>query len=377
MKKENVKAEELSLEPNDVLRKTVDFFNLLKDGGVPYEAVSKLVTNRVARRNLANYLSLNCPKIKGEKQQQILTHAEDAEELLSPVQVLNRTMEFFKLMEEQEGVSWADFLSPLEKNSREEQFIEIFFTKLPEGGKNGQIAPVPSSDYALARAILGDNFITPEEIAIASGLSYGREVLRHFLETIPPEEVCKELLEDNYILMAGPPSPMSILGVHSCESQLFGADFLDDWKKLSHDQSFMHRDKVHAEWLMIHNGIREYSTWRVLPEQLRGLEEWEYLPNAAEVTWAQYIHLKVHGRWLLSNVYARTSSVDNSQYDLSDVLSLGENIDLIIHEGIDMGYRPDYIRVGNSAKENFINVLPSWWGTRDEMLGMMPARKRA
>ena len=264
-----------TLNPSDVLDKTAKFFRVMEKAGVGWERYQLPINNKTARRNLAEYLNLGCPKIK-----------------------------------------------------------------------DGQALVIPANDYDLARTILGKDFITPEDIAVARGLTYSEEQLQYFAETLPSEEVLQWLRENGFVLVAGTPNPMSLLEVRNLNAQLFyskeGGWYAEQKQKFSRD------DKVVSEWLMLRKGIVPKSTSKTWDEQQKLLTEVEYVPNAPETTWGETTYKKVRNTWLFSNIYARTSSV------------------------VSVGYR---VYVGYSANGGVL-VNGYWDDDRYDFLGLASARKR-
>lgn len=200
--------------------------------------------------------------------------------------------------------------------------------------------------YSLVRTILGKDFISPEEITEHRNVSYSDEVLKHFVQTLPSEEVLQWLRDNGFVLMAGTPSPMSLLEVRNLNAQLFYTKS-DGWYVKS-KQRFSRNDKVTAEWLMLRKGIVPKSTSKTWDEQQKLLSEVEYVPNVSETTWGETTYKEVRNAWLFSNVYARTSSVDSD------------------------GNR---VGVGYSAVGG-VGVVYYWDDTRRDYLGLASARKR-
>ncbi|KKT32630.1 MAG: hypothetical protein UW19_C0018G0052 [Candidatus Moranbacteria bacterium GW2011_GWF2_44_10] len=200
--------------------------------------------------------------------------------------------------------------------------------------------------YNDVRTILGQDFITPEEIAIARKLTYGDDVLQYFTETLPSEEVLQWLRDNGFVLIAGPPSPMSLLEVRDLNAQLLytksGGWYAEAKQKFSRD------DKVVSEWLMLRKGVVPKSTSKTWDEQQKLLSEAECVPNAPETTWGETTYKKVRNTWLFSNIYARTSSV------------------------VSVGYR---VYVGYSANGGVL-VNGYWDDDRYDFLGLASARKR-
>lgn len=201
--------------------------------------------------------------------------------------------------------------------------------------------------YDDVRAILGKDFISPEEIAQTRKLVYSEDVLAHFAETLPSEEVLQWLRENGFVLVAGTPNPMSLLEVRNLNAQLFyskeGGWYAEQKQKFSRD------DKVTAEWLMLRKTIVPNSTSKTWSEQEKLLSEVEYVPNAPEATWGITTYKEVRNIWLFPDIYARTSSVDSDGVRVSVGYSVGGGVD------VSSGWadcRYDYLGVSSARKRN-------------------------
>ena len=227
---------------------------------------------------------------------------------LNPSDVLDKTAKFIRVMEKA-GVPWTNFQLPINNRTARRNLAEYMLMGCPKVKSDGQIVVAPANDYDLARTILGKDFISPEEIALARKLTYGDELLQHFAETLPSEEALQWLRENGFVLMAGTPGPMSLLEVRNLNAQLFytkeGGWYAEPKQKFSRE------DKVTAEWLMLRKGIVPNSTRKNWDEQQKLLTEVEYVPNAPEATWGITTFKEVRNVWLLPDIYARTSSVDS------------------------------------------------------------------
>ena len=131
-----------------------------------------------------------------------------------------------------------------------------------------------NSQIALARTILGADFIQPEEVSESRKLTYSSKLLKHFTETFPSEEILQWLCKNGFILIAGPFIPMSLLEVREINTQLFFAKS-GGWYE-EQKENFSRNDKVMAEWLMLRKGVIRNSvggkTWK---EQQKFLAEME------------------------------------------------------------------------------------------------------
>lgn len=265
---------------------------------------------------------------------------------LNPSDVLDKTAKFFRVMEKA-GVSWASYQLPIDNRTARRNLAEYLNLGCPKVKSDGQVVVTPANDYDLARTILGKDFITPEEIAIARKLTYGDDVLRHFAETLPSEEVLQWLRDNGFVLVAGTPNPMSLLEVRNLNAQLFytksGGWYAEP------KQKFSQNDKVTAEWLMLRKGIVPNSTSKTWDEQQKLLSEVEYVPNVAETTWGETTYKEVRNSWLFPNIYARTFSVGSGGNRVNFVYSAVGGVD--VYDYWD-DYRNDYLGLASARKRN-------------------------
>ena len=163
-------------------------------------------------------------------------------------------------------------------------------------------------DYGVARAILGDDFISPEEVAKARGLKYSPKQLRQLAESLPRESVLKELKRDGYALVPRPPKVLSLLEIRDLKTAIFytptGGWYSDPREK------FATADKTVFGWLAIKKTMVAGSTSKTWNEQNPLLPESDRVPNAAEFAWFLTTYLEVRKNRLFQGLYARTSSVD-------------------------------------------------------------------
>ncbi|MFA5358220.1 MAG: hypothetical protein WC310_00145 [Patescibacteria group bacterium] len=181
--------------------------------------------------------------------------------------------------------------------------------------------------YKLARAILGNDFITPEEVAKTRGITYTEEQLRQFSNTLPKVEVLQWLREHGYMLVPGPANPIALLDIRVMNATYFyskeGGWYANDSEKFSRD------DKAAVKWLAVRKDIVPDSTSKTWEEQTVLLSSDEYVPNAGEFAWAITTYYAVRGIYLFPGLYARTSSVgsDGGRVDLGDFGSSGLRVD--------------------------------------------------
>lgn len=182
--------------------------------------------------------------------------------------------------------------------------------------------------YDDVRAILGKDFITPEEIATARKLTYtyNEDQLQHFADTLPSEEELLWLRDNGFMLVAGPSIQMSLLEVRSINNKLFYAE-TEGWYA-NEREKFARDENVNCEWLMLRKTPVANSTSKTWNDQQKLISEVEFVPNAAEVCWALTTFKEVRGEYLLPNIYVRTSSVDADGYRVCVGGFVGDGLDV-------------------------------------------------
>ena len=201
-------------------------------------------------------------------------------------------------------------------------------------------------DWTLARSILGNDFIAPEDIAKARhGIVYTPEEIARLCKTLPNRKELQWLRDNGFMLVAGPPRSMSLLEIRDIKNEYLysktGGWYSNDKEKFSRD------DKTTTKWLKLRKGPVPNSTKKNWNEQQPLLSDVEYVPNAAEATWSVTSYKAVRGVYLLPNVYVRTSSLDSD------------------------GHR---VGVGYFDAEG-LHVNDDWDDRRDDHLGLASARK--
>lgn len=183
-------------------------------------------------------------------------------------------------------------------------------------------------NYDLASTILGEDLISPEEIMKVRKLTYGDDLLQQFIKTLPNKEVLLWLRDNGFILVAGAPSPLSLLEIRNLNNRLFYCKskgwYAEEWRGFSRD------DKVISEWLMLRKNVVPNSKriyWdrdKHWAKQQKLLSEAEYIPNVAEMAWAITTYKTVRGIWLFPYIFAITSSIFSMSGDLPALIGASE-----------------------------------------------------
>jgi hypothetical protein len=210
---------------------------------------------------------------------------------------------------------------------------EVVTNQLPEG-------------HELARLILGDDYITAEEVAKVYNLSYSDEQLQHLEESLPDMETILWLRANGYLLIAGLPTDLNILQVRDLDNKLFyskdGGWYSNDKEKFAKD------DKVKAgEWLAIRKEAVPNSFSKTWKEQQKLITDVEHVPSASEMSYVITTYYKVREVRLFENKYVRTSSVDvdGSHVYVGYFDESGLNVDHFRDD-----YRGDDLGVASSRK---------------------------
>jgi hypothetical protein len=168
----------------------------------------------------------------------------------------------------------------------------------------------PSVGEDAAHLVMGDDIIFPYDVVAARGITYTDQLLKHLADTIPSAQQLKWCKENGYAIVAGSPTPMSLLDIHSLKPSLFIAE-MGGWYV---EESFASDDKVKCEWLAIRKTEVLNSLNKTWDEQQILLREHEQVPNAAEMSWFITTYYEVRGVRLFPNVFVRTCSVNWEDY---------------------------------------------------------------
>ena len=192
-------------------------------------------------------------------------------------------------------------------------------------------------DYTLARSILGGDFITPEEITtVRPDVVYTSEQIATLADSIPSADVLKWCKKSGYAVVAGSPSPMSLIDVRSAKSDHFYSK-TEGWYANA-NQKFSRDDKVSLGWLLIRKEPVPKSLSKNWDEQSALLGSGEFVPNAAEMSWVITVFYDVRGVRLFERVYVRTSSLVSGGGRVS--------VGFFGSKGLDVDYNWDYDRDG-------------------------------
>lgn len=237
---------------------------------------------------------------------------------LAPSGLLGTIAKLLRLTENL-GVEWSHWLHPTNNKTARKNLAEYLKLGCPKVNADGMVVnPILPEGVDLARMILGDDFISPQEVAAAYGFSYSEDQLAHFANTLPDFETLMWLRTNGYMLVAVPAFDQNLLGVHALDRSLFyrkndGDGWFEDEK-----HTFSRTDMIRGrQWLMLRKGDVPNSRSKNWNEQSKLVASPERVPNVAEVCYGVTVYRKVRGIYLLPNFYVRTSSVDADGYRVS------------------------------------------------------------
>lgn len=164
--------------------------------------------------------------------------------------------------------------------------------------------------YSYALHILGEDFISPEEIMLSTNHFYRGNTLRHFVNTFPSLKAIEWIAKHQFRLIAGPSRPLNLLKVKQIDPSFFYKREKYWWCG-NQRQRFSRKDTVESEWYVLSKKPLVHSMGKTWEEQKELLPEGSFVPNIAEFAWCNTVFRKVHRFCPLTNIHTRTSSLDS------------------------------------------------------------------
>ncbi len=201
-------------------------------------------------------------------------------------------------------------------------------------------------DYALARLLLGDSFISPEEITVTHpDVVYGSKQLARLAATLPAETTLALLGGYGYGLMPRPPKKLSLVDIRATWPDRFRQN-TGRWYE---QEQFSKSDLTGGTgWPATRETPANGSTKKSMEEQDKLLTDTEYVPNAAEMSWFVATLFGVRGVRLFEKTFVRTSSL--AAHDVR-------------------------VYVGCFGPLQGIDIIGVWGNGRGVDLGLAPARR--
>ncbi len=185
-----------------------------------------------------------------------------------------------------------------------------------------------AKEYASARSIFGEDFITPEMITQSSGVTYKNTQLARIERTLWDKQILEFFRHAGMILVAAPPEAMSLRSIRSTYPEFFYK------QKSSDDRGTGREDFISRETVAATDKIEVTSTWIAFQKYPSALSVggqcwsiWEQeglmgylenasivIPNVAEVAWVMAAYRSARGVSLFENSYLMTRSIQAPGY---------------------------------------------------------------
>lgn len=154
-------------------------------------------------------------------------------------------------------------------------------------------------DFSLARSVLGEDFISPEEIMAARPeFTYSGDQLLLLSASMPELEVLELCKEKGMLLIPGPPKKLSLGDIQSVLGN----------KIVFADSPYWHSCQARPGWIAIRKEQLPNSTKKSYREQRLLVSKGEYVPNIAEMGWLIATVIGVRRIILFEHIMVRTAT---------------------------------------------------------------------
>lgn len=162
------------------------------------------------------------------------------------------------------------------------------------------------SVYDDARYLLGDDFITPEEMF----MEYSSEEVERLQSSLPNIDFLQKCKERGHVLLPGPPKKLNLAEVRYQSLSHFNSQKQYLLNGLEQEEFFYEEVVSPMRWMTVHKGlIKSETNCSAWSEMRYMISRDEYVPNAAELAWMLTAFLSVRKVFLIEeNRFAHTSS---------------------------------------------------------------------
>jgi len=204
------------------------------------------------------------------------------------------------------GVDWSDWQLPIDNHGARQNLAQYLKLGCPTVDSSGAIATLQLPEGEdLFRLILGDDFVSPEEVAEVYGWEYSEQQRVNLTDALPEFEALLRLRLKGCIVVATPPVEYTLMELreldHSIISRKSSRWFIEE------NQRFSREDTLKAaSWLVFRK--------EPLPNPRRAwwdelTDEDVSVPNAPEAAYGGATYNKVRKGKLREAAYTATSSV--------------------------------------------------------------------
>jgi hypothetical protein len=216
---------------------------------------------------------------------------------------------------ESAGLNHDEFLNIMNRavSFQEEtrELIRSFMLRVPP-----TIEVDGESNFSTVQEILGDQFISPEQIACSCRLVCTQEQLQKLVRTLPKESLLREIRKRGFVLMPAPNKRAQESDLYWLHSRLFYEPY--NIRRYNHESG---RFRTHVvgfdQWIAVRPGVVPHTTEKVYGEQYYYLPTEEVVPTSTQMMWCVKVHGHIMKKSLLGDFSVRTSTVrDDGCHDL-------------------------------------------------------------
>jgi hypothetical protein len=180
-------------------------------------------------------------------------------------------------------------------------------------------------DYSVARAVLGDDFVSPEEIMrLRPEVAYSPKQLLELGASVPQRHVLEQLKERGMVLVPGPHRKLSLVQIGTIRSNHFDRKVHPFFGYYADDKQYPYTQFASPGWLAMQKTALQGSEKRTWRQQLALLRREERVLNIAEYAWIMSSVFDVRSVELPTKCMIRTSTMYDRWNGQVYIWGLGE-----------------------------------------------------
>jgi hypothetical protein len=243
--------------------------------------------------------------------------------------VLDNAAKFFRVM----GNAGADFTGPMQDKRKRANLVRFLQRGCPEVDELGAVHPTVPASMAVAKALLGDNFISPDELNAQNVCCrYTLQQLSELAKSLPSLLAINWLRENDYFLMPGPAVTMTLRNIY----QEFREHFQQTWTTgdgpwfMHQEHEFLATDVVKpATWLAVYKkSSQTLNQPQPNTDEEDDIRHQALLMNAAEVTYVLAACAQLRGVDVFSFGWSKVTESRLSPRVPVQVMMLKEGVDV-------------------------------------------------
>lgn len=192
--------------------------------------------------------------------------------------------------------------------------------------------------YDLAKKILGDDFISPEEIMkFRKGITYTDEQLAYFKKTIPSQEILEWCRDNDCVIIAGSNSHISFLDIRNLNRDYL---YIKEDGYYNSKKIVSNNDKIETKWYLFYKKLFPETANKNWDYQ-KQISECQIIPNLAEFTWFITTYKAVRDVYLFDSTLCRVSNFDSNNIDYHFCVGLFDKYGFSLKEIYDDDTHPN------------------------------------